>query len=138
VTREGIQKRDVLVSGVEGFPEVAPNLDVFEEAASFNLSRLVRDPVGRERRPFSRMALANRVVDLLNFGEEWIEAGREGVQSAPKRQVPARSEQLVGFAIANRRVEPVPSGCGVDEVEGRGLAFPGLEGRDMDLDSQAV
>ncbi len=43
----------------------------------------------------------------------------------------------MGLAVPDRRIDPVPSGRGVDEVERFGLALPGLERRDVDFNRQA-
>lgn len=49
----------------------------------------------------------------------------------------ARTQQPVSLPIADRRIDPVPGGRGIDEVERRRLALPRLEGRDVDLDRTA-
>lgn len=84
------------------------------------------------------MALADRLVDLLDLGEEGIEACRERVQGAAKSQVAARSQQPVRLSIATGGVEPVPGGRGVNELERPRLAFPILEGRDVELVSRRL
>jgi hypothetical protein len=58
------------------------------------------------------------------------------VRRTPEREVPAGPEELVRLAVLDRGVEPVPRGRGVDEIEGMGLARPGLERRDVNLERQ--
>jgi hypothetical protein len=124
-------------SAVVLLPDVAANLDLFEQATGFNLGRFIGDLLRRRRRPFSRVALANRVIDLLDLGEEAIEACGERVPGAPERQVAAGSQEPVCLAVADRRIDPVPSRRGVDELERLGLAVPSLERRDVDLNRTA-
>jgi hypothetical protein len=70
------------------------------------------------------MALADRVIDLLDLGEEAIEAGGERVPGAPERQVAAGPQEPVRLAVADRRIDPVPGRRGVDELERVRLALP--------------
>jgi len=51
------------------------------------------------------------------------------VECIPEREVAAGSQQPVSLPITGRRIDPVPGGRGVDEVEGLGLAFPRFERR---------
>src|SRR6266540_4205210 len=98
-------------------------MDVFEEAARFDLGRVVRGLIRCGWWPFPLVALPDGVVDLLDVGEEGIEVGREGVQGAPERQVSAWAQQSVRLAIANRRIDPMPRGRRVDDVEGLRLVL---------------
>jgi hypothetical protein len=46
-------------------------------------------------------------------------------------------QQAVSLAIPDRRIDPMPCGRGVDEVERLSLALPLLERLDVDLDGEA-
>ncbi len=59
------------------------------------------------------------------------------MQRGPEREVPARPKESVSLAVANGGIDPVPGGGRVDEIERFRLAFPRLEGRDVDLGGQA-
>jgi hypothetical protein len=89
------------------------------------------------RRPLARIALAKSFIDILNLGEERIEAVRECVLRGPERQVPSRAQQGVSLLVADLGVDPAPGGRGVDQVEALRLALPGLERRDVNLDRHA-
>src|SRR6266508_1868178 len=137
VAGEGVQERDVLLGCVVLLPDVASNLDVFEQATGFNLGRLIRDLLWGRRRPLARIALPNCVIDLLDLGEEGIEASGERVPGAPERQVAAGPQEPVRLAVADRGIDPVPSRCGVDELKRFRLALPSLERRDVNLNWKA-
>src|SRR6266576_6599606 len=49
----------------------------------------------------------------------------------------AGPEQVMGLAVSDLRVEPVPRISGEDEVESPGLTLPLLERRRVDLESAA-
>src|ERR1700730_6872468 len=83
------------------------------------------------------MAFADRVIHLLNAGEEGVKVGREGMDGAPEGEVTVGPQELMNLAVADGRIEPVPGGCRVDEIEAFWLAIPGLERSDMDLDRQS-
>src|SRR6266496_6618889 len=93
-------------SAVPLLPDIAPDMDLFEEGARFDLGRLIRDLLRRRRWPLARAALADRVIHLLDLGEEGIEAGGERVPGAPERQVPAESQEAVRLAVADRGIFP--------------------------------
>ena len=107
---KGVEERDVLLGRVVLLPDVASNLDLLEQATSFDLRRLIRDLLRWRRRPLARVALADRVIDLLDLGEEGVEAGGERVLGAPERQVASGSQQPVRLAVAGPGIYPVPSG----------------------------
>jgi hypothetical protein len=54
VAGEGVQERDVLLGRVVLVPDVAPDLDLFEQASGLDRGRLIRDLLRRRRRPLSR------------------------------------------------------------------------------------
>src|SRR6266536_171378 len=92
VAGEGVQERNVLACRVRRLPDVAPDPDVLEETAGLDLRRVVGHLLGWGRRPASLVALSDRVVDVLDLGEEGIEAGGEGVERAPESKVAAGAE----------------------------------------------
>ncbi len=62
---------------------------------------------------------------------------RERVSGTPEGEVTPRPQQLIGLAISNGGVDPVPDGRGVDQVKGLPLALPVFEGRYIYLDGQS-
>src|SRR5215204_3087107 len=79
------------------------------------------------------MALTESVVDMLDLAEERVKAVRKCVLGAPEGQVPSRSQHGVSLRVADFRVDPVPGGRGINQVEALGLARPGFEGGDVYL-----
>lgn len=59
-----------MVGGAGDLPDVASDMGVFKQAAAYDLVGVVGDLLGLERRPFALVALADRVVDPLDLGEE--------------------------------------------------------------------
>jgi hypothetical protein len=53
---KGAEERDVLLGRVVLLPDVASNLDLLEQATSFDLGRLIRDLLRLRRRPLARVA----------------------------------------------------------------------------------
>jgi hypothetical protein len=130
---KGVEERDVLVTRVRRLPDVAPDLDVLEEATGLDFCRVVLDLARPKWWPLAGVALADRVVGLLDLAEERIEPFWESMGRAPERQVTTVAKKLMRFAIPDRRVDPVPGGGAIDEVERAAPAGPCLERRDMDL-----
>src|SRR5262249_58130326 len=126
-------ERDVLLGRVLRLPEIPANVNPFEEAGRFDFRYVIRDPIGWRRGPFARVAFTDGVVDLLDLREERVVVDGKGVLRAPERELTGRSQQLMCLAVADRRVDPVPCGRGVDKVELVALALPDLERRDMDF-----
>ena len=68
VPGERLEQRDVLVGCVETVPDVAPDLDVLEQAGPLDLLAIVRHLLGRWRRPVAFPLLADLVVRELTAG----------------------------------------------------------------------
>src|SRR5262245_44340583 len=79
------------------------------------------------------MGFTDRVVDLLDLAEEGIEIPWERVRRSPEREVAAGAQECVSLLVADRRIDPVPSGRCIDEVEALGFTLPILERLDVDL-----
>src|SRR5439155_14412925 len=85
MAREGVEQSDVLVSGVELLPDVPPHPDLVEETALLDLGGVIGHVRRPSRRPFAVPALADRVVDVLDLGEERVEPGGKRMLGAPER-----------------------------------------------------
>ena len=73
-----------------------------------------------------RLPFTDLLVDLLDLAEERVTPVGKHVQGAPEREVAARAEHLPGAAVADGRVDPVPGGRRVDQVEPLARAGPPL------------
>ena len=95
--RERLEKCDVLVRRVAGLPQVAAHFNVLEEAGRLELRSLIGDQLRRRRRPLAVPALADRVVHVLDLGEERVEAGREGVAAFQNARCPPGRSSSYAF-----------------------------------------
>src|SRR5579884_1708166 len=134
VPRERVQQRQVRVGVVGDLPDVAPHLHVAEVAALDDPRRVVGHLVGRRRWAGLVVALADGVVDVLDLGEERVEARRKAVMGGPEREVTAGTQEAMRLRIADRGIDPVPGRRGVDEVEAARLPLPLLERAAVHLD----
>src|ERR1041385_6112542 len=128
VAREGVQHLDVALDVVDPLPVEVPNMDALEQPAGLDLVPPLRELAGPQPLGAGRDALTDLVVDVLDLGEERVPAVWPHMLGVPEGEVAARRQGLPGPRVADRRVDPVPGGGGVHEVEpGPGRGPPVLE-----------
>src|SRR5262249_20901332 len=127
MVRSSAHHRDIFGRGKFLGPDPTSDAYVVEVIAALDLFPRVGDLLGRRGRPLHQ-SCADRLVALLDLGEEWIETGRKGVGSAREGKHAAGAKRRGRLRIADRGIKPVPRSGGKNDIEPLAAGLPFLEG----------